>query len=167
MNRRVKYPAFLLLFSLACFFPADDLFGQDFEGTKKRIADAGEAKDFPGSGTVVVFDLTRADVQESGLAYVTQERLWKILTPAGGVSMRAVTLEYDPQSAKVEILEARIFRKDGTVDALPLERVADYTAPARAIYWGMRHCMLPVGRLQVGDALYVKSFRKGFTYALL
>ena len=44
MNRRVKYPAFLLLFSLAWFFPAADLPGQDFEGTKKRIADSGDQK---------------------------------------------------------------------------------------------------------------------------
>ena len=43
----------------------------------------------------------------------------------------------------------------------------DYTAPARAIYWGAKEKILPIGRLEPGDGLLIKTYMKGFTYALL
>ncbi len=131
------------------------------------IEEAGDAAAYPGSSQVIVFDRTVADVQDTGLTYVDQEKLWKVLTRRGGRDLRAVTFNYDPLSAKIEVREARILRKDGSIERIPLDTVIDYPAPARAIYWGAREIIIPVGRLEPGDALYVKTFRKGFTYALL
>ncbi len=139
----------------------------DDKDLRRLINEAGDAAVYPGSSQVIVFDRTVADVQDTGLTYVDQEKLWKALTRRGGRDLRAVTFNYDPLSAKIEVREARILKKDGTTVEIPLDRVIDYPAPARMIYWGAREIIIPVGRLEAGDALYVKTFRKGFTYALL
>jgi hypothetical protein len=138
------------------------------DGEIRRLIDAaGDASSHSGASRVVVFDRTVADVQDSGLTYVTREVLHKVLTRAGGRALRALTFDYDPLSAKIAVREARVYRKCGAVEEIPLDRVVDYPAPARMIYWGARKVMVPVERLEAGDAIYVRIFRKGFTYALL
>jgi hypothetical protein len=134
---------------------------------RRLLAEVPGAEAFPGSGRVLVFDRIEADVQPSGLTYKTERRLWKALTASGALDLRTIVWDYDPLSGLVEVKEARIYREDGSVEEIPLATVLDYAAPARAIYWGLRQVLLPVGRLGPGDAVYVESFRKGFTYALL
>jgi len=131
---------------------------------RRLIAEAGEPEN---ARHVVVFDSTRVQVMESGLSYVTVHKLVKILTQEGGIREAVQHFDYDPLSAHVDILMARILRKDGSEETIPLDAALDHAAPARAIYWGAREKMLPVGRLHPGDALQIKTFRKGFTYALL
>lgn len=167
MNHRLRQTLFLLLPIFLILAVSADLFAGDDDEIRRLIRDAGDGSRYPGSSQVVLFDRTTADVQDSGLTYVDQERLTKALTRSGGLGLRALTFNYDPQSAHVTIREVRIFRKDGSVEEIPLDRVCDYPQPARAIYWGMREVMIPVGRIDAGDAVYVKVFRKGFTYALL
>ncbi|MBN1196538.1 MAG: DUF3857 domain-containing protein [Candidatus Aminicenantes bacterium] len=133
----------------------------------RLIREAGNADQYPGASVLVVLDQTRVEVMDTGLSHVRQKTLFKILQPEGAAEMKALTFGYDPQSAYVEIRSARIVRKDGKVEELDLSRVTDYPAPARAIYWGAREKMLPVGRLEVGDGLAVQFYRKGYTYALL
>ena len=152
---------FLIIVLLIGFSKADDL------AIKALIENAGDASKYPGSDVVVVFDSTDVNVKDSGLSYVHMHVLTKVLAPKGAISLKALTRDYDPQSAYVEYKSARIFRHTGEIDTLPLDRVLDHAAPARWIYWGMREKVLPVGRLEVGDALEVVIFRKGFTYALL
>ena len=53
------------------------------------------------------------------------------------------------------------------METVPLSAVRDYPAPARAIYWGAREIVIPAGRLEPGDGVWVKTYQKGFTYALL
>ena len=167
MKRRLPNP--VLLFSVLLIFAASSSGGraQEADELRRMITDAGDAGKYSGSGSVLVFDRTVSDVQPSGLAYVTQKRLWKVLAESGGLNLRAITFDYDPLSGHVEIKRARIIRKDGTVKEIAPQEAMDYPAPARAIYWGMRQVMLPIGRLEAGDGVYVESFKKGFTYALL
>lgn len=134
---------------------------------QEKIKTAGTAEDYPGSAVLTIFDSTSADVQESGLSYVSFHRLYKILTVRGALSHRTVIMDYDPLSASVEIREVTVYRKNGAIEKADLSQIRDYPAPARAIYWGARQKMLEIGRLYPGDALEVKLFRKGFTYALL
>ena len=131
------------------------------------IKSSGTSEDYPGSNFLVLFDSTVVDVQETGLSYFYTHQLFKILTPKGAINKRNIEYGYDPLSAYVEIQMVKIHRKDGTVEELDIENVLDYPAPARAIYWGAREQMIEVGRLEPGDALEVKLFKKGFTYALL
>ncbi len=131
------------------------------------IENTGGKSDYPNADYITLYDSTTVDVQESGLSYVNFHHLHKILTPQGALNMRVIKIGYDPLSAYVEIRGVRIYRKNGTTEEVDLKQVQDYPAPARAIYWGAREKMIEVGRLEPGDAVEVKLFRKGFTYALL
>ncbi len=123
--------------------------------------------DYPGVDKVVIFDSTIIDVQKSGLSYVNRHFLIKIMSPEGAKQMRTVKFNYDTLSAYIKIKAATIYKKDGRIIPISLDKVCDYPQPARMIYWGMREKIVPFGKLEVGDAVNVKLFRKGFTYALL
>ena len=131
------------------------------------VKSSGNADDYPGSGKLIIFDSTFSDVQETGLTYVYTHVLYKVLTAPGAVDLNNITYGYDPLSAYVEIRKVKIYRQSGEVEELDINKVMDYPAPARAIYWGAREKMIEVGRLEPGDGLEVFLFRKGFTYALL
>jgi hypothetical protein len=128
---------------------------------------AGEAKDYPGSNYMLVYDSIRVDVQETGLSYFNTSTLYKVLTDGGAKELAVIKFDYDPLTAFVRIDKAQIIRKNGDIEILGEDKLHDYPAPARAIYWGARQKMLNVGRLEPGDGVEVKFFKKGFSYALL
>lgn len=151
----------LLIISLMCGLlisatPVDEL-----------IKNSGTAKDYKGHDLLILLDSTRVDVQETGLSYFHMHKLTKVLTTKGAKDMRVLKIDYDPLSADVEIRMVKVYRTDGSVETIDLANVMDYVAPARAIYWGASEKMIEVGRLEPGDAVEVKFFKKGFTYALL
>ncbi len=128
---------------------------------------AGNAKDYPGSGYMIVYDSIHVDVQETGLSYFNTSTLYKVLTERGAKELATIKFDYDPLTAFVRIEKARIIRKNGDIEELEVEKVFDYPAPARAIYWGARQKMLDIGRLEPDDGVEVTFFKKGFAYALL
>ncbi|MDL2239867.1 DUF3857 and transglutaminase domain-containing protein [Bacteroidales bacterium OttesenSCG-928-K03] len=144
----------LCIFSITCF-------SQDYT---KLIKDAGE--DFPGANYVTIFDSTSVFMETSGLSYYHTHYLTKILDNKGAREFSVVKVDYDPLSAYVEINEVKVYRKNGEVETIT-NPVLDYVAPARMIYWGASQKMVEVGYLEPGDAVEVKSFKKGYTYALL
>jgi len=152
---------------IVCFY-STLLFSQsNFNINKKLIDNAGDSNKYPNSDFVVIYDSTDVDVMDSGLSYVFIHKLTKVLTSEGALNNRMVVFGYDPLSAAIEIKHARIYRKDGRVETISAERIYDYPAPARAIYWGAREKAIEFGRLEPGDAIETLIFRKGFTYALL
>jgi hypothetical protein len=158
----MKKSVFLLIIVLLAFLPApaqDDL--------QRQLAAAGGAKEYPGSPYLLVFDRTAVRVEESGLSHVDKEVFYKVLNPEGAKTLQSLTFGYDPLSAYVEVREMKIIRAAGGVETVPLSAVRDYPAPARAIYWGAREIIIQAGRLEPGDGLWVKTYQKGFTYALL
>ncbi len=152
----------LSLFIFLCFVSVK-LFAVPFS----VIKNAGDAEDYPNADYLVIFDSTDVDMKESGLSYRNMHQLIKVLTPEGARKLNHLKLRYDPLSAYVEIREVKIYRNDGTTETLEPGKILDYPAPARMIYWGARHKMIDLGRLEPGDAIEIKKFRKGFTYALL
>ncbi len=131
------------------------------------IKNAGNSDDFPGSKLLIIFDSTSVDMQESGLSYYNTHTLYKVLTVAGAKQLNVIKYGYDPLSAYVDIQDVTIYRNNGTIEKLDIATVLDYPAPARMIYWGAREKMIEVGRLEPGDAVDVRFFKKGYTYALL
>ena len=115
---------------------------------------------------VTLFDSTDVFMEESGLSYVNSHRLVKIINYAGAKANSVVKIDYDPQSAYVEIKKVVVYRANGETTEFT-GPVMDYVAPARMIYWGASQKMLEVGHLDPGDAVEVWTFRKGLTYALL
>ena len=138
-----------------------------FSGPSDLIKKAGTSKDYPHADYLIVLDETIVDMQESGLSYNDIRKIFKVLTPQGAKQLNHLSFDYDPLSAFIEIKEVRIYRKNGVVEILGKDRIYDYPAPARAIYWGARQKMVDIGRLEPGDGIEVTLFKKGFTYALL
>jgi len=137
------------------------------QSIRHLINNTGNAKDYPKSDLLIIFDSTNVDVQETGLSYVHTHRLYKVLTEDGAKRLAAYKYGYDPLSAYVDIKKVVIYRKGDTKEVLDMTHVLDYPAPARMIYWGASEKMIEVGKLEPGDAVEVFLFRKGFTYALL
>jgi hypothetical protein len=158
---------FVLLCAVLCLVAVPCAAQRSTDPNIGLLRRAGGPADYPRASTLVVYDSTDVDVQETGLSYVLMHRLTKVLTAAGAKDLRNINFNYDPLSAAVEVRLVRIYRNDGSVEVLPADRVIDYPAPARAIYWGAREKMVNVGRLEAGDAVETMVFRKGFTYALL
>ncbi len=158
MKKRWMLVLLLALFSIA---------GWGQEDLQKVLAGAGSAKDFPGAAYLVAFDRTAVRVEDSGLSHVDKEVFYKVLTVDGAKDLQSLTFGYDPLSAFVEVKEMKLIRAAGKIETVPLSAVRDYPAPARAIYWGAREIVIPTGRLEPGDGVWVKTYQKGFTYALL
>jgi len=158
----VKKIFFLAVVLFLAFIPAP---GQD--DLQKQLSAAGEAGDFPGAPYLAAFDRTTVRVEESGLSHVDKEVLYKVLNAEGARTLQSLTFGYDPLSAFVEVREMKVLRAGGAVETVPLSAVRDYPAPARAIYWGAREIVIPAGRLEPGDGVWIKTYQKGFTYALL
>jgi hypothetical protein len=131
------------------------------------ISRAGDASKYPNDAQVVVFDSTLVDMQESGLTYVMIHSLAKVLNSKGALELAVIKYGYDPLSAYIEFRKVMIYKKDGNTVSVDLNKVMDYPAPARSIYWGAREKMIGIGRLEPGDAVEIILFKKGFTYALL
>lgn len=160
----------LSLALLCCILPA--LFAQTTGSAiqspfKDLIANAGAAKDYEGHNLVLVFDSTHVDVDTTGLSHKRVHTLTKILTPEGIAETRAARFDYDPASNKVVVSKARIHRKSGTTEDLPLSGLIDLPQPTHLIYWGARMKVLPVPPLEVGDALEVEYTLTGFAIAYL
>lgn len=138
--------------------PAPDVFS--------RVADAGTAADHDGANWVVVYDHASNTVKPSGVTYVESHTIHKVLTPEGCRDRSVLRWNYDPQSSHVEVREVNIIR-GGERIPVDVSRVRDLPAPQAAIYWNDRIKTLQLPRLQVNDGIETRTFRKGFTYALL
>jgi len=158
----MKKSIFLLSILLLVFLP-----GSAQDDLQHQLAAAGGAKEYPGSPYLIVHDRTAVRVEESGLSHVDKEVLYKVLDSEGAKTLQSLTFGYDPLSAWVEVREMKVLRAGGGIETVPLTAVRDYPAPARAIYWGAREIIIPVGRLEPGDGVLVRTYQKGFTYALL
>ncbi len=137
------------------------------EDLRPVIAAAGTAADYPDADVVVVFDRTEVDVEESGLSHVVQHTLTKILTERGARDQAMQRFDYDPASQVIEVRRVAVHRAGGTVENVDLARLVDVTAPAHAIYWGARMLAIDLPRLEVGDAVELETYRKGFQIAYL
>jgi hypothetical protein len=131
-----------------------------------RIEDAGAAADHDGADYVIVYDYAINRMKPSGVTYVETEMIYKVLTPAGCRDRSVLRWNYDPQSSYVDVQGVNIIR-DGKRIAVDVSRVHDLPAPQAWIYWKDRIKTLQLPRLRVNDGIEIKTFRKGFTYALL
>ncbi|UCF66202.1 MAG: DUF3857 domain-containing transglutaminase family protein [Acidobacteriota bacterium] len=131
-----------------------------------RLAAAGDAEDYPGFDHVIVHDVTTNRIDERGVTTTEGYQLSKVLTPRGCRDLAVMRWGYDPQSSWVDVREVNILR-DGEKITVSVDDVVDLPAPQAAIYWRDRVKLLQLPRLRVGDGIEVRTYRKGFTYALL
>jgi len=137
---------------------------------RKRIDEAGGPSDHPGMDTMVVFDHTWVDVEPGGLGHVNSQRVVKVLTEAGAASLGAMRFDYDLKSMILEVKALRVHAKGGGVEAVDVKdplSFEDVPQPARGMFWGPRMFVYRLPRLEVGDALEIRTYRKGFQVAYL
>lgn len=146
--------------------PAEDL--------RALIAGAGSTQDHDGGDLVVILDRSRVAVEQSGLAHYRRRRVFKVLTEAGATALKSLRFDYDPTSNLVELEAARIYRRPEPAAGEPPQpvaigaaRVRDLPQPQHGIFWGPRMKVLSVPRLEIGDALEVETYTKGFIIAYL
>lgn len=131
-----------------------------------RIAEAGQAEDFDDSDHLIVYAATENRVKPSGVTLGEEYILYKVLTPAGARQLAVQTWRYEPWSSYVEVREANIIR-DGERIPVDVSAVHDLPAPQSGIYWNARLMTLQLPRLYVNDGIEIRTFRKGYSYALL
>ena len=134
---------------------------------RELIGRAGDSKDYPGASKVTVFDMTDVDVEDSGLAHVRRHTLTKILTLRGVLDEAVQRFNYDPASNFIRVESIRIFRTDGSIEQVDTSTMRDLFAPAYMIYWGARMKIIGLPRLEIGDAVEIKTYKKGFEIAYL
>ena len=83
------------------------------QNMQELIAKAGDAKAFPKSDVVVIFDSTSVEMQPTGLSYYQMHKLVKILTLQGAKQNHVVKVGYDPLSAYVEIQKVIVHKANG------------------------------------------------------
>ncbi|MBM3324379.1 MAG: DUF3857 domain-containing protein [Calditrichaeota bacterium] len=154
------------LVALFCAVIACNLWAQT-DPLRPLIDAAGDAKKYPDAAAVVVFDSTIIRMEPSGLSHVVSRTLTKILTPEGIKNFRSLRFDYDPASNLIEVNYARVHRKDGKVEEVSLSALQDLFAPADLIRWGGRMKLLALPTLEVGDAMEVETYKKGFQIAYL
>jgi transglutaminase-like putative cysteine protease len=114
-----------------------------------------------------VFDSTFVDVEATGLSHVYNHRLIKVLSWDGAKQMTALRLDYDPASNFFEPTLVHIHRADGTTEEVDISNPLDHPQPQHMIYWGPRMKVVELPRLNVGDAVEVQTYMKGFLIAYL
>lgn len=137
------------------------------EDIKEGIAAAGDAEEYDGADIVYVLDEADVYVDKSGLATTESCRVVKVLTDAGVRSHSVLHWEYDPDTYRTTIKSVRIHRQDGSIEPVPMEALTTQPAPQHMIYWGNMQHLLPIPRLDIGDALEIRTSKIGFNIAYL
>jgi hypothetical protein len=131
-----------------------------------RVADAGAAEDHDGADEIIVYDDTVSRVLDSGVNYLDNYILYKVLTPAGCRDRSVLRWWYEPWSTCMEVMEVNVIRGEERIP-VDVSGVQTLPAPQSGIYWGAENKVLQLPRLQVNDGIEVRTFRKGYSYALL
>ena len=131
------------------------------------IDEVGDGGIYEGADLAIVFDSTFVDVENTGLSHVVNHRLIKVLTWDGAKRMTGLRFDYDPASNLFEPRRVVVHRADGKLEEIDVGNALDHPQPQHMIYWGPRMKVLELPRLNVGDAVELKTYKKGFQIAYL
>jgi transglutaminase-like putative cysteine protease len=132
----------------------------------ERIKKVGTSKEYENSPYLLVLDSAMNRVDSLGIIRTDTYVLYKVLNDEGCRQLAVLSWGYEPLSSFVDIRSVSVIRGDSQL-TVPVADVKDLPAPQSMIYWGNRLKLLQLPRLQVGDGIEVRSFRKGYSYALL
>ena len=130
------------------------------------VREAGTADDFKDADYVIVLDHTINHFRNLGVTYVNDHVIYKAINDKGCTQLSVLRWEFDPQSQYIEVREVNIVRGEEIIP-VDVSAVKELPAPQSGIYWNNRFKVIQLPRLQVNDGIEVRTFRKGFTYALL
>lgn len=161
------YPLLMIALLAMGYLPGHAQSNSNLSPYLDLIEKTGDKDDYDGANTVLVFDSTWVDVDSTGLSHKRTHTLTEVLTPAGIAELRAARFNYDPASNTIELLTAKVHRKDGTMEAIKMDAIKDLPQPTHLIYWGARMKVLPIQPLEVGDAVEFEYTQMGFQIAYL
>ncbi len=171
LTMKLKIAARWLALPIAVLAASVALAGAPKPATPDQIVEmikaAGNAEDYGNAATVYVLDEADVYVQTSGLATTESCQVEKILTDEGVKATSVLRLDYDPDTYRVTIKSVCIHRKNGDIEDVPLSRMVTQPTRQWLIFWGGQQYVLPIPRLQVGDALEVRVSKIGFNIAYL
>ncbi len=119
----------------------------------KILASRGKA---PGYPTTVLMDLTVNTVFDNGLGSSFHQHAVEVHDEEGARQYRTFPIQYDPDSQRVELRLARVYRKDGHV--LESVRTAEEQLgePWYRIYYDTRALIVVFPDLEPGDVVEVR-----------
>lgn len=133
----------------------------------RKYIDELQSNKLSDYATVVLLDSTSVSVSPTGQGVFSVVKGVKVQNLNGVMANRILKYDYDPLTAAARFKVVKIYHEDGSATDVDVSKACDYTAPARAIYWGARQIMLQLDGLVPGDVIYYEIDKKGFTYALL
>jgi transglutaminase-like putative cysteine protease len=134
---------------------------------RSLIDEIGSDGIYKDAAVAVVFDSTKILVENSGLSHVTNHRLLKVLSWDGARRLNALRFDYDPASNVLEPRMVSVHRADGKIETVDPDGAIDAPQPQSMIYWGPKMKVLDLPRLNVGDAVEMETYKKGFQIAYL
>ena len=134
---------------------------------RQQIADAGDQDANDGADVVTVFKRTYVQVEDSGLGHIHNHEVLKCLSEEGAAQLARLRLDFDPASNVVEVRQLRVVRADGSIEVLDPAPQVDLPQPQWGIYWGAQMKLVPLPRLEVGAAVEIRTYMKGFLIAYL
>ncbi|MBN2384814.1 DUF3857 domain-containing protein [bacterium] len=134
-----------------------------------RLADAEKKALFQDDPTIIIFDEVESRFKPNGANISTMKFLVKIQDESASSQYATLRFDFNELTSNVIVDEVKIFRKDGaTVESIDLEKVQTLMAPDdNLIFWNFQMRLVPVGKLNKGDALYYQVRRKGLNLAYL
>jgi hypothetical protein len=133
---------------------------------RERI-DAVGGPDDHDADAVVVFQWTDVIVRPNGIGTARTHTVTKVLRD-GGIRRQSVQVfPFDPNTNRLDLVAVRLYRKDGKVYEYPVARARIQPQAAGSIFWGTKQYMVPLPRLEVGDAVETISDMTGFNVAYL
>ncbi len=131
------------------------------------LKSAGGTKDYDKADVVYVLDEADVYVQTGGLATTETCQVFKILTNNGVRDKSVLRWDFDPDTNRVTVRSVRIHRAGGKVEEADVSQLATQPAIEHMIYWGARQSLLSLPRLEIGDAVEVRTSKIGFNIAYL
>ncbi|MEO5769254.1 MAG: DUF3857 domain-containing protein [Polyangia bacterium] len=126
---------------------------------RRAVAPGARAGTEPDTATVLL-DRHAVRVHPNGLSEVFAQRVVQVRTDSGAQDNKDFLVRYTPGSEEVEILEARIFRRDasGAVDILQASDRddQDLSEPWYGLYYDYRAEVVRFEGLRAGDVLEVQ-----------
>ncbi|MFG0252877.1 MAG: DUF3857 domain-containing protein, partial [Phycisphaerales bacterium JB038] len=170
VHTRHLLPTFAVLLAVALLSPltlAGPPQAATEEAIQQMLAEAGDASDYGNAALLYVLDEADVLVEPTGLATTESCQVIKILTAAGIRSQSILRHEYDPDTNRVAIRSVRIHRAEGGVEEVSLDAMVVQPTRQSMIYWGGEQILLSIPRLQIGDALEIRTSKVGFNIAYL
>jgi len=124
LKKRIIFLIFLLLIPFFTLFPQEN---EDITPILAEIRQAGGLKEHPDANALIIFETYNVVFEKSGEFTATEHSLIKILTDKGKQMFATRKLPYHRRYSTINVLLARVIKKDGRAVPVSQEAMKDGT----------------------------------------